>query len=338
MTLLEFLAQNIVKASVLLAAAFAASWVLRNRAAALRHFVWTAAMAALLLLPFAIAVAPQRGWRTMPVKQTVAAVAHGSVRVSQAPAAPSSPRLPLLLLAWVAGFLAVGVRFARGAARTARMVRRATPAPAAEAGEMARGVRLLESAEAPMPLVWGIRRPAVVLPLEARGWPAERLRTVVLHERMHVERGDLVAQALGQAACCLYWFHPLVWLAARRLRTERERACDDAVLLRGVLAHDYAGHLLALVQSLAARKAGWASVAGMAESSGLESRVRALLDRRRRRHPLSRRAALAVSAAGLALILPLATLSTSAQVTRGGLAGVVKDPSGARVPGTDVTA
>ena len=107
-----------------------------------------------------------------------------------------------------------------------------------------RNVRALESSRATVPMTWGTLRPVVLLPEEARHWPAARLHAVMLHELVHVRRCDLLAQMAAQAACCLYWFHPLVWLAARQLRKEREGACDDAVLSGGVSAPDYAGHLL----------------------------------------------------------------------------------------------
>ena len=339
MTGMEFLAQNIVKASALLSAAFAASWVLRNRTAALRHFVWTAVLSALLLLPVLTAVTPKWGWRTMPEAPATVSVRQSAAPIPHAPAPRSFPLRPYgLLLVWAIGFAIAAVRFAGGAARTARMVRRASRAEYAEALGIGGAVPLLESAEVPMPLAWGIRRPVVVLPVEARTWPVERLRTVLLHELTHVERRDLPAQTAGQIACCFYWFHPLAWLAARQLRQERERACDDAVLLHGIPAPDYAAHLVALVRSMAARRTEWAGAAGMAERSDLEARVRALLDRRRARQPLSRPAALAVTAAAIAVLLPLAVLTTYAQPAGGGLAGVVRDPSAAIVPQCEVTA
>jgi TonB family protein len=336
---IDFFAQNAVKATVLLTVAFAATWMLRNRAAALRHFVWTAAFAALLLLPLATAVAPKWGWRTMPVAKTVVTVRQSTVSSPHAPVEPAS-RLPQLWppMLWAAGFLLMAIRFSVGAIRTALMVSRAVRAKHAEEAGIETFTPLLESSEVPMPLAWGIRRPAVVLPIEAREWPPARLRTVLLHELTHVERRDLLAQAAGHAVCCLYWFHPLSWLAAGQLRKERERACDDAVLLRGIAAHDYAAHLVELVRAMAARRTRFAGAVGMAERSDLESRVRALLDRGRARQPLSRRAALAVGAATIAMLLPLAVLTTYAQGVRGGLAGVVKDPSGAVVPGCSVEA
>lgn len=143
--------------------------------------------------------------------------------------------------------------FLAGMLRTSWMVRRGTPAPdAAElAGELGIGrrVRVLYSEDASMPMTWGLFRPVVVLPKGASEWPAARLRTVLLHELVHVRRLDLAAQQIAQASCCLYWFHPLAWMMARQLRTEREQACDDAVLARGVPAPEYAGHLMDLVRA-----------------------------------------------------------------------------------------
>ena len=52
---------------------------------------------------------------------------------------------------------------------------------------------------------------------------------------------------MGRVACALYWFHPLVWTAARRLRAESERACDDLALVFGARPSDYAEHLLDIV-------------------------------------------------------------------------------------------
>src|ERR1035441_92681 len=235
------------------------------------------------------------------------------------------------------------------------------------------GVGTLESSGAAVPMTWGMPRPVVLLPEAARHWPAERLHAVVLHELIHVRRHhllrdappdallpeaarhwpaerlhavvlhelihvrrhDLLAQFAAQSACCLYWFHPLVWLAARELRKERERACDDAVLGGGVAAPDYAGHLLELARVLVERRS-LADAPAMAETGDLEERVRAVLDGGRNRTPLSRRLAATVAALACALVLPVALVTVHAQASRGALAGVVQDASRARVPGCEV--
>jgi len=343
-------AESLWKGSLILAAAFAANFVLRRGSAAARHFVWTAAFAALLLLPAAILLIPR--WSPAPPVATpassVRAVAQTvRVAVPSRPASPArTPVLPLVLpFVLMGGCLIAASRFLLGAGRTSWMVRRAVDA--AHAGALLqhltrslgirRPVRVIQTALAPMPMTWGVARPVVVLPDDAASWPEGRLHAVLLHELVHVQRLDLLAQAVAQAACSLYWFHPLAWLALVQLRKEREHACDDAVLQRGVAAPEYAGHLMDLVRSLAARRTRWANAPAMAEVSGLESRIRAVLDRGCNRRPVSRRAALAIAAVTAAVLLPFAGITAHAQ-GRGAIAGVVKDPSGARVPFCRVTA
>jgi TonB family protein len=360
MTWVELLAQSAWRGSIILAAAFAAGaggapWA-RRASAAVRHFVWTAALAAMVVLPVALLVAPKWSWRAATAEraETVVVVSQqvGAIlKNTGGKGAPSGPGAAettgdWLLALWVLGCAAAATRFLLGAGRASWMATRA--AEARHAGAMLeelrralgirRRVRVLESAGAPMPLTWGILRPVVLLPEGAGQWPPARLRSVLLHELVHVERLDLLAQAIAQAACCLYWFHPLAWMAARQLRKERERACDDAVLSRGVAAPDYAGHLMDLVRALAATRARWEDAPAMAEASDLESRVRALLDGTRSRHPLSRRAAIAIASLVVAVLLPVVAITAQAQATRGSLVGVVEDVSHARVPNCHVTA
>ena len=99
-----------------------------------------------------------------------------------------------------------------------------------------RPVRLLQSADNPMPLTWGWWRPVVLLPADAANWPSERRRIVLLHELAHAKRWDCLTQTVARMVCALYWINPLVWLAAQRMCVERERACDDLVLNSGCRA------------------------------------------------------------------------------------------------------
>src|SRR5204862_6293474 len=96
-----------------------------------------------------------------------------------------------------------------------------------------RPVRLLRSDRDGMPLTFGTLAPALVLPASADGWTDDRRRAVVLHEVAQVARFDCLVQRLTAIACAFYWPHPGVWWAARRLRAERELACDDRVLAAG---------------------------------------------------------------------------------------------------------
>ena len=128
-----------------------------------------------------------------------------------------------------------------------------------------------------MPFACGILEPTIVLPASAEQWSDSRRRAVIFHELAHVRRRDLVGHTLGRIACALYWFHPLVWTAARHLRAESERACDDLVLSCGARASDYADHLLDIVISVRHQGAP-ATAMPMARRRELEGRVLAILD------------------------------------------------------------
>src|SRR6185436_15883755 len=98
-----------------------------------------------------------------------------------------------------------------------------------------------------VPMTWGVIRPSILLPQAAAEWSAQRLDAVLQHELAHVQRFDALTQWLAHFACALYWFHPLVWYAAKQMRAERERACDDLVLHSGIQPSVYASDLLEIV-------------------------------------------------------------------------------------------
>jgi hypothetical protein len=111
----------------------------------------------------------------------------------------------------------------------------------------------------------------VLLPEEADGWSEERRTLTLEHELLHVKRRDWLWEVVAQAACVMYWFNPLVWVAARRHALEREHECDEAVLAAGATPSVYAAHLLTVARQFT-QPAATPSV-GMAGHSKLEVRL-----------------------------------------------------------------
>lgn len=72
----------------------------------------------------------------------------------------------------------------------------------------------------------GCSRPVIVVPARLERSPTD-LEHVLLHELGHVRRRDAVRAALWTFASCIYWFHPLVHVAARKAALLREMACDQ---------------------------------------------------------------------------------------------------------------
>jgi beta-lactamase regulating signal transducer with metallopeptidase domain len=173
---------------------------------------------------------------------------------------------------------------------------------------MCRPVTLLIHPDKTIPVVWGILRRRLLLPVAARHWSGEQLRSVLLHELAHIKRRDTMAQLLAQIACALYWFNPPVWFAAWRLGVEGERACDDLVLASGVRPSAYAGHLLEVVTGLS--PARWTQSCGlaMARKSSLEGRLVAILSENLNRRGVSAALATIALAIAVGIAVPIAML------------------------------
>lgn len=342
-----------VKATALLAATALLVRLLRRRAAALRHLIWTIALGAAVALLVLPGVLP--AWRVVPMpssspairalvpdviaspataapaRQAVSGAAvtrtvGASARGQGAPAAP--PALPehfnhlawaaLAFALWVAGVMAIVVRYAWSRISLARLARRSTPADddvidaqIMRAMRTARPVRIRTSGDVDLPMTWGIVHPQIVLPADAREWTAACRRHVLQHELAHIRRLDAATQLVAQAASALFWFNPLVWFAVAEMRRERERACDDCVLAGGAVASDYASDLLSLVTNHGYADRHTMALA-FARRSQFEGRLLALLDPSVERGVLSRRGVVLFVGASLGLVAPLAAMQKAA--------------------------
>jgi beta-lactamase regulating signal transducer with metallopeptidase domain len=221
-----------------------------------------------------------------------------------------------LALAWMAGAVAVMARLAVGAGRVWLLTRRAQGVESSWIAlartlavrlRLRRRVRIFKTDRISAPMTWGLTRPVVLLPEDADEWSSERRWVVMAHELTHVKRRDCLIQALAQLACAVYWFNPLVWVAARRLRVERELACDDHVLETGAKASDYASHLVQIASSFGAANCGSPVAVGMA-CSHLESRVRSILDPNARRRGVNGLKVALAAVIAVVLTTPLAML------------------------------
>jgi beta-lactamase regulating signal transducer with metallopeptidase domain/ankyrin repeat protein len=335
-----------LRTTVLLGLAFALTLLMRRAAASTRHAVWACAVVAVALLPALYALVP--GWQiasppalarvssalTAPSTPVIAArdlarqnaAPDGADRPEDAGApSASAPVLswPAVAIAlWAAGAVCVAAYMLLGIAAASRIRRVAAPSAAgdevqelAEALAIPGPVAVVESATRTMPIVCGLWRPLIVMPATAAEWPDERRHVVTLHELAHIKRRDCLTQAIAHLVCAAYWFNPIVWIAARRLRVERERACDDFVLAAGIRGSDYANHLLGIAQGEPRARLSPLAAAGvaMARRSQLEGRLMAILDPAIRRSS-ARPARAAIAVGLLTLSLPLAALRPQAAV------------------------
>ncbi|MBI1177588.1 hypothetical protein GC207_09135 [bacterium] len=142
----------------------------------------------------------------------------------------------------------------------------------------------LRLTDAPMsPAVYGLFRPVILLPRQlVSRLSIEQLRTVLLHELIHLRRRDLwvnCLQSILQIAC---WWHPLLWLANARIRRVREEAVDEAVA--SALRDDadaYPATLLEVAKFTITRPLMTLGLVGILESkNALKQRIRRLLEQK----------------------------------------------------------
>lgn len=124
----------------------------------------------------------------------------------------------------------------------------------AEKLELRRTIELCVSDAVSVPLVVGARRPMIVVPTDVAEQTAGASRDAVLvHELTHVARCDYAWQLLLRGLQTVLWFHPLIWVAERRISFIRERVCD-AYSVHGLGSVDqYADALLEMAGRLAKR-------------------------------------------------------------------------------------
>jgi hypothetical protein len=82
-----------------------------------------------------------------------------------------------------------------------------------------------------LPAAVGLFRPKIIIPSDFYRRYSEKERALILfHERTHISRGDLAANAAAAVLQSLFWFHPLAPAMARLFRVDQELSCDETVL------------------------------------------------------------------------------------------------------------
>ena len=302
------------KGCIVLAVVALFSPLFRRQPAALRHALWTSAVFMQFALLLIVLAAPRWNVPLLGVPQWMPV---GNGPVTSAVSTVADAHLNWLTTAWLIGACAVWIQIIVGAVgvwRLARAARRVNDARLLAASDriardlgISRRLTLLEGSKLDTPVTWGVAFPVIFLPSGARSWDEVQLRYVLLHEMAHVRRLDALIQLLAQVAVAVFWFNPLMWWAAQRMRMESEHACDDYVLRSGIMASRYAEDLLTIVRLTKASersRPGSLAALAMANRSEFEGRLMAILDPDSRRRPIARRQMLGiVSVAALIAML-----------------------------------
>jgi beta-lactamase regulating signal transducer with metallopeptidase domain len=169
------------------------------------------------------------------------------------------------------------------------------------------------------PAVSGLWNPRLLLP---EGWlarmPGRADRHSLLHEMAHLKRADLWLDEVCALVRALFWFHPLVWVALRRVRTLTELACDASVAAlldadpdaRGGGARAYRETLIRTACTMAEEAAPSGSLGFLAHGSSIVLRIERLQLPAPARGARVRAGSAVLAAALCACVLPMATPGT----------------------------
>jgi probable HAF family extracellular repeat protein len=277
--LVRFSLDVCVKGSLFLLICFGLYHVFRRSSSAFRHLLISLVFVGLLLLPLGQIFGPE--WH-LPLLRVPGALNRAGSTL--AAAAPQAYWMLGAFVIWCLGFCFVMARLLAGLWVAHRLVQESLeledegwPGLNAEVrGSLGlrRPVTVLASPRLGAAICVGVLRPVVLVPLQADDWTEEQRRVILQHEFSHIRRHDNLTNVLALLVCAAYWFNPLVWWAAARLRVCREGACDDLVLTSGVRPSEYVTFLL----ETASNRHSTLMAVGLSQVSALKIRLLTILD------------------------------------------------------------
>ena len=272
----------------------------RVRSGAARHAAWSAVLLTMLTMPVLTKVVPRV---YVPVPSSVASnldtianginpysaqetpPAQGAVAQPSAPVvtgppvdAQAGPERPVMdariaaMAIYSAGALFVFIRIGGGWILARRLVSRAVRVPYDNRAPV------FETPAIPTPMTAGFVWPCVLLPVDWRAWPEDKLRAVLAHENAHIARRDSVVALLGRVNCAIFWFHPLAWWLERTIAVTAEHACDERAAREIGQPRRYAAVLLDMAGAVRRRghRVSWQTL-GVDGSDVLGTRIDRLL-------------------------------------------------------------
>jgi len=345
--LTDYLLTQSWQIAILVVVVAAISWLLRNKSAHVRYLLWLIVLAKCItppMLDVPIAVLPEKVPAPAVMPTPLPTINEAPPEI-QRPIEPISVAAPLvhsqtqlsarqwLAIAWMvcaAAFACIAAVKARRTMRWLQHDRRPLPADVQivvndllSSLNLRRRPKMWLLEGIGQPFVWGALRGDIYLPATFVLIQDDEYRRHVLgHEISHVMRFDAAINLLQVIAQAIFWFHPFVWWANKRIRAEREKCCDEMAIARlNAKVTDYSR---AIVETLVTeyesiRPVPSLAVAGPAKN--IEERIRTMLRPGKKFHERPSLRAIAVL-----LMVSLLTIPANWGLTRRARAETASEP------------
>jgi bla regulator protein BlaR1 len=168
---------------------------------------------------------------------------------------------PLIVTVWLLGILAFTLRFIGGLAYMQRLkyyrISKVSAKWQKKFKELCnrlnikKTIKIYESTMAKVPMVIGIIKPVILLPVSAfTGLSPKQLESIIVHELAHIIRRDYLVNLLQSILEILFFYHPAVWWINGVIREERENCCDDIAIEKTGDSASYAKALANIQEQL----------------------------------------------------------------------------------------
>lgn len=313
--IIEFLLNQSIHLIALFSLIAALVWLFNKRSAHVRYLLWLIVLTKCLvppLLTIPLAVLPE------PMESPVISLPPGAQAVYEAPSVAAEPqprhivvksqpdfapepaiREPVVTagragIAWICGSILYLAWILIRAVRFQNRLKQLRLAPdeslKKEIADLAErfwpGLKvrayLLEGIG--QPFVWGLWRGAIYLPANFTRTTAGRKRhAVLLHEIAHIARADAMVNLIQSIAQGIYWFHPLVWIANRIIRAEREKCCDETAIAKlKTTPKEYGGAIIDVLTAEYQSRMAIPSLAVAGPTKNIEDRLKTIMNPKRR--------------------------------------------------------
>lgn len=147
----------------------------------------------------------------------------------------------LLFWVWIVGIIAMILLVIKSSRRLGSLKKSALPLQNPEVRRLynhclkemgiTKAIPIYSTAFLKSPIIFGLLNPCIYLPIHLiADFNPSDMRYMLLHELQHYRYKDTIASYFMNLAGVLYWFNPLVWYALKKMRGDREVACDSSVL------------------------------------------------------------------------------------------------------------
>jgi TonB family protein len=267
--------------------------IVRPASAQTRYTLAVGTLLALGLAPIVTFVQLGAVVTGVPAIPGVERVAMAPIVVSASNQAAAPDLLAWTVAAWLAGVLMLSLRLILGWRYIVQLRRSARRQALSHLSPMLDRLRLGMAIGKPVvlaasdrvrsPVVVGWLKPLILFPTAlVNRLDADQIEMILAHELAHIRRHDHLVNLVQTVIETLLFYHPVVALVSRRIRIERENACDD-------LAVHSTGKRLAYVEMLAAlerlRQPGPRLALGVQDGQIL-GRIRRLVERSRPRRQM----------------------------------------------------